>query len=141
MPKRAVIYGVQVFRDGKIVAVKAGTTFNFTGDEIDDIRKANPKALRPVPIEDLEAEKKAAESPEQRAARVQAENDEAARIQAENDAAVKQKEIDDADADAAKEKAAAELKAAEKAVADAKVTAKNTPAKGKGPASTSADSL
>lgn len=135
MPKRAVIYAVQVFRDGQAKIIKAGTNFNFTADEIDDIKKGNPKALRPVPVEDLEVEAKLAETPEEKAARVQAEAEEAARVQKANDKAV-------ADKEAADKQAVADKAAAAQAVKDAEANLKATKAGAKsGKGSASADSL
>lgn len=110
MPVRKVVYGVQVFRDGKLIAVKPGTKFNFTADEIKDIKKAKANAIIAVDVED----EAVVETDEQRAARLQAEKDESARIQAANDKAVADKEAaDKAEADA-KAKEEADAKAAKK---------------------------
>ena len=46
MPKRELLQAVVVQRDGERLKIKAGKVFDFTADELADIKKLNPDAIK-----------------------------------------------------------------------------------------------
>lgn len=56
MPKRFAVSTIHVVRDEKTVVVKAGTTFDFTADELKDITRMAPDAVRTPKNEDVSFE-------------------------------------------------------------------------------------
>lgn len=124
MPKRTANHSIQVYRDGKIKTVKSGQTFNFTAEELADIKRVSPDAVRAPVNEEVEEDpqvKADREAKERQAlaladARDKAESDLTA---ARNAVAVAQATADKPRATAADkkalEKAKADLEAAEKA--------------------------
>ena len=100
MPKRTVVGKIIVHRDGKRVEPKIGAAFDFTADELADIKRLQPGAVRIVVNEDADLE-----------------------AQAKADAEAQAK----ADAEAQK-KAEADAKAEAKARADAAAAKGNKPA-------------
>ena len=64
MPKRIPIQRIIVQRDGKQVVPEIGQAYDFTAEELDDINRMNPDAIRKVIVEDkaLEAQLKADEA-------------------------------------------------------------------------------
>lgn len=84
MPTRTAVNSVQVFRDGKIKTIKPGQKFNFTSDEIEDIKRLKPGAIKAV---DVDADETVVETAEQKADRVKREKEEADRVTAQNKAA------------------------------------------------------
>ena len=45
MPERLVKSTVQIHRDGQIVQPEIGKPFKFTAEEVEEVKKINPKAL------------------------------------------------------------------------------------------------
>lgn len=54
MPKRIVLETVRVIRDKKTVTPPIGQVFDFTAEEISQIKAVRPQAIRTVVIEDPE---------------------------------------------------------------------------------------
>jgi hypothetical protein len=54
MPKRITKQSVVVHRDGKPIRLKSGILFDFTKDEIEELKIAAPNALR-TPNNELES--------------------------------------------------------------------------------------
>lgn len=103
MPKRTAVNSIFVVRDGKQIQVKPGTTFEFTAEELADIKANSPESVRtPNGPEQTDAEREQAE------AQAAAEAD-AQRVKDEEAAAKKR-----ADDKAAADKTAADKKAADK---------------------------
>lgn len=44
--KRTANNAITFYRDGKRLKIKSGQTFNFTKEEVEDIKAQNPRALR-----------------------------------------------------------------------------------------------
>lgn len=97
MPKRIIVTSVHVQREGKVVVAKPGELFEFTADELADIKRLNPRAVRAPVMEDTQ---EPTEADLQRAAAEQAANEAKAKQEALDRAAK-------AAADAAKATAAA----------------------------------
>ena len=85
MPKRIPLQRVIVQREGKQIVPPLGDEFDFTAEEIEDINRMNPDAVRKVIVEDKELAKQLAA--EQKAAADKQKADEAAaKKKAEDDA-------------------------------------------------------
>lgn len=54
MAKRIVLETVKVIRDGKSVIPAVGQAFDFTSDELDQINKLRPQAVRKIINEEPE---------------------------------------------------------------------------------------
>lgn len=55
MPKRIPHQSIVLYRDGKQVRPDIGKPFDFTQDELDDIKATNPDAIRHIVNEELPA--------------------------------------------------------------------------------------
>ena len=64
MKKLIPNHSITLFREGKFVTPDIGKPFSFTADEIKDITKANPQALREPVNEDPEPAETSTESSE-----------------------------------------------------------------------------
>lgn len=133
MPKRVPVQGILVRRDGKLVRPKLGVPFDFTAEELEDIKNANPDAVTKIASTELMDEDPAIAKA--RAQQEQRDAEEAARAQqvAEEERAARLKK--------AEEESAAEEKAQAEADAAKKKAAAPAPASGKGKGAASADSL
>lgn len=79
MPKRVPVQTIVVTRDGKRVTPKIGDAFDFTAEELDDINRVNPDAVRKVVIEDKLLEKEFTQDEKDAAAKAEADAKEAAK--------------------------------------------------------------
>lgn len=85
MPQRKAIGTIHLQRDGKHVVVAAGTTFDFTAEELKDIKRMSPDAVRAVVNEGLDEDE--IEASRIAAEKEAAKNIELARKEAEDRAA------------------------------------------------------
>ena len=135
MPKRTANNAIQVFRDGKIKTVKAGETFMFTAEELADIKRVDPSAVRAPVNEEVEedpqvkADREAKERKALEAADLRDKAD-AELIELRNAVAVAQAIADKPKATAEQKKALTvaqeALAKAEKAAADAAASSNDT---------------
>lgn len=79
MPKRVPVQTIVVTRDGKRVTPKIGDAFDFTAEELDDINRVNPDAVRKVVIEDKLLEKEFTQDEKDAAAKAEADAKSAAK--------------------------------------------------------------
>lgn len=63
MPKRIPTQTIIMHRDGKRVTVKPGVSFDFTADEIKDIKQSSPDALRTLVNEEVDVPEQKAPEP------------------------------------------------------------------------------
>lgn len=130
MPKRVIVTTIHAYRDRKMVAFTPGQIVDLTVDELDEIKKVNPRAIRvPVNEDRVELTDEQMEAKLQADAKAHADAEDKARQEAV-DRAAKQKEADEREADRKSAEAAKAKDEADKAaVAKGNVGGKGTAGK------------
>lgn len=130
MPKRIIVTTIHAYRDNKMVAFTPGQMVDLTVDELDEIKKVNPRAVRaPVNEDRVELTEQQIADEAVKAAKAQADAEALAHKEAV-DRAAKQKEADEREADRKNADAAKAKDEADKAaVAKANVGGKGTAGK------------